>query len=77
MNHAELTIIEGDMKRAFDRKIESDRREGYKPHQFEAVTATDQGNAAKRDVQHASHKLQPNLLQLGKPEMHGLNLMDR
>jgi hypothetical protein len=32
MNHAELTIIEGDMKRAFDRKIESDRREGYKPH---------------------------------------------
>jgi hypothetical protein len=98
---------EGDMKRAFDRKIESDRREGYKPHYFEAnnrsnktvesrakyfgrmtggflsssrgfgggsffgrsiqapapqvnkvsrpiVPATDQGNAAKRDVQHAS-----------------------
>ena len=121
---------EGDMKRAFDRKIESDRREGYKPHYFEAnnrsnktvesrakyfgrmtggflsssrgfgggsffgrsiqapapqvnkvsrpiVPATDQGNAAKRDVQHASHKLQPNLIQLGKPEMHGLILMDQ
>ncbi|CAN6352643.1 unnamed protein product [Urochloa humidicola] len=73
---------EGDRKRDFDRKSDLDKREGYKPHYFEAnnhsnktvesrtkyfgrMTA-DQGNALKRETQHAATQATTNSATAGE-----------